>query len=98
MLAAEIDRHIHAGYEPFPSHLWAAAQATGEAFGGPEEVRQACTARVDEVVAYVQMDTPFSRDEIAAAWCAMTAQPLLNARAAWANTIPPATAAFRDSN
>ena len=98
VLAAEIDRHIHAGYEPFPSHLWAAAQVTGEAFEGPEEVRQACTARVDEVVAYVQMDTPFSRDEIAAAWCAMTAQPLLNARAAWANTIPPATAAFRDSN
>jgi len=96
-LASEIDRHIHAGYAPFPSHQWAAAQTAGTPFDGPDAVKIACEQRLKSVVEFVQHDTPFSRHEIEAMWCAMTAQPLLNARAAAARTMPPATAAFNDS-
>ena len=97
LLAAEIDRRIHAGYVPFPSHEWAATRAAGEAWRGPEAVRWACESRLESVVAYVQEDTDFSEETIVAAWCAMTAQPWVNARAAKASAMPPATAAFRDS-
>ena len=97
VLAEEIDRRIHAGYTECTPHAWAAAQAAGLRWEGDAAAETACRERLNRVVEAVQRDTPFSEDAIVRTWCAMTAQPLLNARAAWANTMPPATAALRDS-
>jgi hypothetical protein len=97
VLAEEIDRRIHAGYTSFASHEWAASHASGLPWEGDPAAESACRNRLAQVVALVKQDTAFSEEAIARTWCTMTAQPLMNARAAWAKAIPPATAAFRDS-
>lgn len=97
LLAQEIDRRIHAGYAECTPHAWAAARAAGLEWTGDPAAEVACRERLDRVVEAVQQDTPFSEEAIERLWCTMTAQPLLNARAAWASTMPPATAALRDS-
>lgn len=82
LLADATDRIIFTNMKLWPNQLWAAEQITPGSTAGltlaEELAAEACEARLEEVVAFVQRDQPFTEEAIRRKWCEITAQPVFN--------------------